>query len=171
MLILDVHTCEYKFVALFSCCIHSGTFTFSFLVLQIWLSLDHNKLEMLPPEIGQLTRLGWLSIENNFLQSLPYEIGNLKSLQGLSVLGNRLVEPLTTQVWGEETSGRLKEIHGWREMRRLNSRKKRREIMRVHRSEKKRYIHTTNRDQMECSLEGRSSLARASFQLNNILNR
>merc|ERR1712054_400745 len=43
---------------------------------------------MLPPEIGQLTRLGWLSIENNFLQSLPYEIGNLKSLQGLSVLGN-----------------------------------------------------------------------------------
>ena len=54
------------------------------------LYLDDNKLETLPSEIGNLSALKGLYLENNKLESLPREIGNLSALKELYLNDNRL---------------------------------------------------------------------------------
>jgi Leucine-rich repeat (LRR) protein len=54
------------------------------------LSLKHNQLKSLPPEIGDLTELKELYLEYNKLESLPSEIGKLKNLEFLYLNDNKL---------------------------------------------------------------------------------
>ena len=54
------------------------------------LSLQDNKLQSLPTEIGNLRNLQQLYLSNNQIQSLPAEIGNLINLQ-ISVCKLKLV--------------------------------------------------------------------------------
>jgi tetratricopeptide (TPR) repeat protein len=46
-----------------------------------YLSLEDFELQVLPPEIGQLTHLATLNLHNNPLQRIPDELANLKNLQ------------------------------------------------------------------------------------------
>ncbi|HSW77012.1 MAG TPA: leucine-rich repeat domain-containing protein [Candidatus Saccharimonadales bacterium] len=54
------------------------------------LDLSHNRLNVLPPEIGQLSHLIYLNLSNNQLSALPPEIGQLRALQTLSLFNNQL---------------------------------------------------------------------------------
>ncbi|CAH9129262.1 unnamed protein product [Cuscuta epithymum] len=54
------------------------------------LSLDENRLTILPSSLGVLTNLKQLYIANNQLTSLPIEIGLLKELERLEANNNRL---------------------------------------------------------------------------------
>ncbi len=54
------------------------------------LSLDENKLKALPREIGQLTALEELDLENNNLKALPPEIGQLTALKELDLATNNI---------------------------------------------------------------------------------
>lgn len=60
-----------------------------------------NDLVVLPPEIGQLTRLRELHIQNNRLSVLPPELGNLDLTSQRSVVrmeGNPWVPPIADQL-------------------------------------------------------------------------
>lgn len=54
------------------------------------LYLNHNKLERLPPVIGQLKNLVHLDLSSNHLNELPEEIGMLTNLQTLLLFDNNL---------------------------------------------------------------------------------
>ncbi|KAI9376003.1 glucose-repressible alcohol dehydrogenase transcriptional effector [Aspergillus egyptiacus] len=54
------------------------------------LHLPHNKLKVLPPEIGQLRRLVHLDLSNNEITELPMEIGMLTNLKRFYIFDNRL---------------------------------------------------------------------------------
>jgi Leucine-rich repeat (LRR) protein len=54
------------------------------------LDLSSLGLEILPPEIGSLSKLKTLELSNNGLQSLPDTIGNLSKLKELNLYGNQL---------------------------------------------------------------------------------
>ncbi|ELA41931.1 uncharacterized protein VICG_00948 [Vittaforma corneae ATCC 50505] len=54
------------------------------------LDLSRNKLETLPPEIGELKNLKILCLHGNKLKSLPDSIGELENLQYLDLSGNKL---------------------------------------------------------------------------------
>lgn len=54
------------------------------------LDLPDLGLTVLPPEIGQLTKLTWLNIANNRLSTLPPEIGHLTALTELGIANNQL---------------------------------------------------------------------------------
>ena len=58
-----------------------------------WLSLNHNAIESLPPEIANLTRLTIFRLFGNKLKSLPPEIGALAHLTTLD-LGKNLLSSL-----------------------------------------------------------------------------
>jgi Leucine-rich repeat (LRR) protein len=51
------------------------------------LNVENNRLENLPPEIGQLNKLVVLDISNNRLSSLPAELANLTQLRTLKLSG------------------------------------------------------------------------------------
>uniref|UniRef100_H2Z0S2 Leucine-rich repeat protein SHOC-2 n=1 Tax=Ciona savignyi TaxID=51511 RepID=H2Z0S2_CIOSA len=55
------------------------------------LNLANNKIKVLPPAIGNLTKLEILNVSHNLLTSLPNEVGHLSStLTQLSIEGNHL---------------------------------------------------------------------------------
>jgi protein scribble len=54
------------------------------------LNVDRNRLEYLPPQIGNLGQLGVLSLRENQMTWLPREIGTCSELHVLDVSGNRL---------------------------------------------------------------------------------
>ena len=54
------------------------------------LNLKKNKLETLPPEIGNLLTLVKLNLKKNKLETLPSEIGNLTALKKLDLQKNNL---------------------------------------------------------------------------------
>ncbi len=54
------------------------------------LNLARNRLTALPPEIGALTRLTKLNLSHNRLTALPPEIGALTRLTELNLWGNQL---------------------------------------------------------------------------------
>lgn len=54
------------------------------------LYLNHNKLKVLPPAIGQLRKLTHLDLSGNDLTDLPEEIGMLSSLKKLYLFDNNL---------------------------------------------------------------------------------
>ena len=54
------------------------------------LNVDRNRLEELPPTVGNLVNLGVLSLRENQLRYLPHEIGTCAELHVLDVSGNRL---------------------------------------------------------------------------------
>ncbi|KAL2820211.1 Endonuclease/exonuclease/phosphatase [Aspergillus cavernicola] len=54
------------------------------------LYLNHNKLKVLPSEIGQLRKLSHLDLSGNDLTELPIEIGMLTSLKQLLLFDNSL---------------------------------------------------------------------------------
>ena len=54
------------------------------------LNLADNNIEVLPPEIAQLTNLTVLSLRNNQLSTLPPEFAQLTNLTGLSLSDNQL---------------------------------------------------------------------------------
>ncbi|XP_061906614.1 leucine-rich repeat-containing protein 57 [Entelurus aequoreus] len=54
------------------------------------LDLSDNKLESLPPFIGNFAQLRSLTLNSNRLGGLPTEIGNLKKLETLSLSTNRI---------------------------------------------------------------------------------
>ena len=56
----------------------------------IALGIAHTYLEMIPAEIGQLTRLRSLDLSFNKLEALPAEIGQLTQLRSLELYYNRL---------------------------------------------------------------------------------
>ncbi|MDI1315373.1 leucine-rich repeat domain-containing protein [Prosthecobacter sp.] len=56
----------------------------------IFLDLSDLGLTMVPPEIGQLTKLRWLNLDNNQLRTLPSEIGQLSALTDLHLNNNQL---------------------------------------------------------------------------------
>lgn len=62
-----------------------------------YLSIDHTKLEVLPPGIGELCNLVNLVLHTNSLKELPSQIGKLKNLKHLDVSKNNLVE-LPTEI-------------------------------------------------------------------------
>ena len=62
-----------------------------------WLSLNHNAIESLPPEIANLTRLTIFRLFGNKLKSLPPEIGALAHLTTLD-LGKNLLSSLPPQI-------------------------------------------------------------------------
>ncbi len=53
------------------------------------ISLDGNRLEELPPEIGQLAHLEWLDLDDNRLTTLPPEFARLQALTHLQIRYNR----------------------------------------------------------------------------------
>ncbi|HSW77038.1 MAG TPA: leucine-rich repeat domain-containing protein [Candidatus Saccharimonadales bacterium] len=54
------------------------------------LNLSHQKIKVLPPEIGQLNHLQQLYLSNIQLSTLPPEMGNMSSLQILYLANNQL---------------------------------------------------------------------------------
>lgn len=62
-----------------------------------WLSLNHNAIESLPPEIASLTRLTIFRLFGNKLRTLPPEIGALSHLTTLDV-GKNLLTCLPPQI-------------------------------------------------------------------------
>ena len=54
------------------------------------LEFSRNKLKTIPPEIGQLIQLKSLALQDNNLDVLPPEIGQLKKLEALYLSGNDL---------------------------------------------------------------------------------
>ncbi|XP_066157181.1 CCR4-NOT transcription complex subunit 6-like [Euwallacea fornicatus] len=54
------------------------------------LDLSHNKLRSLPAELGDLIHLRELQLGNNHLRMLPYELGRLFNLMVLGLMGNPL---------------------------------------------------------------------------------
>lgn len=62
-----------------------------------WLSLNHNAIESLPPEIARLTRLTIFRLFGNKLRTLPPEIGALSHLTTLDV-GKNLLTSLPPQI-------------------------------------------------------------------------
>ncbi|KAF8053447.1 hypothetical protein N665_1414s0004 [Sinapis alba] len=54
------------------------------------LSVSHNNLTVLPPEVGSLTSLRQLDVSNNKLTSLPNEIGLLTQLEIFKANNNRI---------------------------------------------------------------------------------
>ncbi|XP_051821332.1 leucine-rich repeat-containing protein 57-like [Antechinus flavipes] len=54
------------------------------------LSLNHNKLTVLPEELCKLTKLETLHLNNNHLTQLPSAFGQSSALKSLSLSGNRL---------------------------------------------------------------------------------
>ena len=56
------------------------------------LSFLSEKIEILPPEIGQLTDLIFLELRNTSLRELPESIGHLRNLQSLDISHNFLTE-------------------------------------------------------------------------------
>ena len=54
------------------------------------LSLSHNELENIPPDIGQLVKLETFDISHNKLIYIPNEIGQLKKLDCLDLSHNKL---------------------------------------------------------------------------------
>ncbi|HSW76362.1 MAG TPA: F-box protein [Candidatus Saccharimonadales bacterium] len=56
------------------------------------LNLSHQKITVLPPEIGQLRDLKVLDLTTNQLNALPPEMGQLGALQDLYLLNNKLSE-------------------------------------------------------------------------------
>ncbi|MBI4467769.1 MAG: leucine-rich repeat domain-containing protein [Acidobacteria bacterium] len=56
----------------------------------LFLRLDSNQLQELPPELGNLTKLKNLDLTDNNLTQLPEEIGNLTQLEELDASYNEL---------------------------------------------------------------------------------
>ena len=54
------------------------------------LDLSMNELQILPPEIGNLTNLKYINLGYNYLCGLPPEIGNLTNLENLKINNNNL---------------------------------------------------------------------------------
>ncbi|XP_061699274.1 leucine-rich repeat-containing protein 57 [Syngnathoides biaculeatus] len=54
------------------------------------VDLSDNKLEALPPSVGNYAQLRSLTLNSNRLSSLPSEIGKLKKLETLSLSTNRI---------------------------------------------------------------------------------
>ena len=55
-----------------------------------WRDIDGNRIDSLPPELGDLTALRRLSVPFVGLRSLPDEMGKLKALRELNLAGNAL---------------------------------------------------------------------------------
>ncbi|MFB2922126.1 ADP-ribosylation family protein [Aerosakkonema funiforme] len=55
-----------------------------------YLSLYSDRIDTLPPEIGELTQLESLNLNYNNLKDLPEELGRLSNLQELYLVGNYL---------------------------------------------------------------------------------
>ena len=66
-----------------------STSLFNYMFLEK-LYLNHNKLKVLPPSIGQLRKLDHLDLSGNELTDLPEEIGMLSSLKKLYLFDNNL---------------------------------------------------------------------------------
>lgn len=54
------------------------------------LYLNHNKMKVLPPQIGQLKHLSHLDVSGNELSAIPEEIGMLTNLKKLLLFDNNL---------------------------------------------------------------------------------
>ncbi|CAG5866966.1 leucine-rich repeat-containing protein 57 [Menidia menidia] len=63
----------------------------NFLLLKS-LTLNSNRLTGLPGDIGKLKKLETLSLNGNLIQELPPSLGQLKALRTLSLAGNRISE-------------------------------------------------------------------------------
>lgn len=66
-----------------------STSLFNYMFLEK-LYLNHNKLRVLPPAIGQLRKLNHLDLSGNELTDLPEEIGMLSSLKKLYLFDNNI---------------------------------------------------------------------------------
>lgn len=60
------------------------------------LDLSHNKIQMVPREMGSMRSLRELLLFANQITSLPFEIGMLFQLHTLGLHGNPLDEPVNT---------------------------------------------------------------------------
>jgi CCR4-NOT transcription complex subunit 6 len=67
------------------------------------LDVSSNQLVELPEEVGMLTNLQRLLLFDNQIQSLPFEMGFLYNLEILGIQGNPLDEDLKTKIMHEGT--------------------------------------------------------------------
>ena len=55
------------------------------------LRLSHNRLDVLPEAIGELTNLESLSVDDNVLESLPRTLGTCHKLKRILAFSNKIV--------------------------------------------------------------------------------
>ncbi|GMH36988.1 hypothetical protein BSKO_04861 [Bryopsis sp. KO-2023] len=58
------------------------------------LKIDQNRLTTLPPELGNLVELAELHVTDNMLNTVPVELGAIKALKKINLAGNPLMHTL-----------------------------------------------------------------------------